>query len=223
MFYLYEPAPMTAKPAPAFSRRLQKIARILRLKPFYQEQRAAAFEDRWEMIERRLEPEDRSLLDIGCNIGQFTARAAARGMLAIGIDAYEEVVARARRLHRNEPNLGFIWSDFGPETVHLLPRADIVLCLSVHHYWSRVHGEDASWGMIGEMARKAGKLFFEPASSHARYGRHSPDFVEHDPESLDSYVRRRFAQAVGASRTVERLGLTASIRQESFRPLYLIA
>ena len=81
-------------------RKIKKAARIARIKPFYQEQRSSAFADRWAIIEPELSADDRSVLDIGCNIGQFTAKCADRGMFAIGIDAFEEVVARAVKVNR---------------------------------------------------------------------------------------------------------------------------
>lgn len=211
----------TPRKKPPLLRTLKKTARILRLKPYYQEQRSGVFDERWTLLSSRLSQNDRSLIDVGCNIGQFTAAAAARGMFAIGIDAFEEVAARARHVHRNVQNLGFVWSEFGPESVKLLPSVDVILCLSVHHYWSRVHGEEVSWQMIGELAKRAGKLFFEPASSHRRFGNVVPDFKENDEASIDSYVTRHFAR-VAPGRSLERLGSTASIRNEDFRTLYLL-
>jgi SAM-dependent methyltransferase len=210
-----------AKPRPLL-RKLKKTARILRLKPFYQEQRGSVFAERWAMLSAHLTADDHSLIDIGCNIGQFTAAAAQRGMFAIGIDAFEEVVARARSLHRNVQNLSFAWSEFGPDTVRLLPPVDVIFCLSVHHYWSRSHGEQAAWDMIGALAAKSGKLFFEPASSHRRYGESRPDFAENDAVSIDDYVRRGFARVAPRKKVVS-LGATASIRNEAFRTLYLIS
>lgn len=203
-------------------RQLKKLARILRLKPFYQEQRSEAFEVRWSLVESKLSGDDRNLLDIGCNIGDFTARAAARGMFAIGIDAYEEVVAHARRKHRSSPNLAFAWSTFGLLEAKLVPSIDVCLCLSVHHYWARELGEPAAWAMIGELAGKSRKFFFEPASSHARYGQHRPEFKENDEVSIDQYVHRNFAR-FAPGRHVERLGSTSSIRHELFRTLYLVS
>jgi len=175
------------------------------------------------MLEARLAPSDRSLLDIGCNIGQFTAQAAARGMFAIGIDVFEEVVAGAVKVNRLQPGAVFGRLELNPDNVATLPRTDVTLCMSVHHYWSREHGEAASWKMIGAILAKTGKLFFEPASSHVRYGDHLPDFKNNDEESIDAYVRRNFAALSDGRAKVERLGATASIRQESVRVLYLVS
>ncbi|MGE0004593.1 MAG: class I SAM-dependent methyltransferase [Parvibaculaceae bacterium] len=203
-------------------RKYKKAARILRLKPYYQEQRGSAFAERLQMISSRLADDDASLIDIGCNIGQFTAAMARRGLFAIGIDAQEEAVDHARRLYRDVPNLGFVWSEFGLDTARRLPSADVIFCLSVHHYWTREHGEDISWKVIAELAGRSRKLFFEPASSHRRYGKVTPEFTENDEASIEQYVRRNFARAA-PGKTVERLGSTASIRNEAFRTLYLVS
>jgi SAM-dependent methyltransferase len=203
-------------------RNLKKIARILRVKPLYQQERAAAFAERWAAIEAELDPADRSLLDIGCNMGSFTAKAAARGMLAVGVDPMEEAVARARSLHSRVKGCGFVWLDIDPRTVKSLPRCDVALCLSVHHYWSRAHGEDGAWQIVGEILARCGKLFFEPASSHARYGAERPGFVENDEASIDRYVHGRFA-AIASGHRVKRLVATASIHRERFRAMYLVS
>jgi SAM-dependent methyltransferase len=204
-------------------RKIKKAARIARIKPFYQEQRSSAFADRWAIIEPELSTDDRSVLDIGCNIGQFTAKCADRGMFAIGIDAFEEVVARAVKVNRERQNIAFGWCPLAPDIVDSLPATDVTFCMSVHHYWSREHGEDASWDMLAKIAGKTGKLFFEPASSYVRYGDHQPEFLENDGPSIDEYVERNFKRVLGDGCTIRKLGVTASIRQEAFRQLYLVA
>ncbi len=204
-------------------RKIKKAARIARIKPFYQEQRSSAFADRWALIEPELSLQDRSVLDIGCNIGQFTSKCADRGMFAIGIDAFEEVVARAVKVNRDRRNIAFGWCPLGPEIVDTLPQTDVTFCMSVHHYWSREHGEDVAWEMIARIAGKTGKLFFEPASSYVRYGDHQPEFLENDGPSIDDYVMRNFKRILTRGRSVKKLGVTASIRQEAFRQLYLVS
>lgn len=203
-------------------RNLKKIARILRVKPLYQQERAPVFAERWAAMEAHFEPGDRSLLDIGCNMGAFTAAAARRGMLAIGFDPMEEAIARARSLHGKVPGCGFVFFDITTQSVRQLPSADVILCLSVHHYWNRAHGEQGAWDIIRELTNRSRRLFFEPASSHARYGAETPDFIENDQASIDAYVRRGFARET-PGRAVALVKSTASINTESFRSMYVIA
>ena len=207
--------------AKGIRRNLKKFARIIRVKPLYQQERAKVFEERWAAIEEQLGTGDRSLLDIGCNMGSFTAAAARRGMFAIGVDPMEEAISRARSLHSRIKGCGFVWQDINIETVNNLPRCDVALCLSVHHYWSRAHGESGAWQIISEILKRSGKLFFEPASSYVRYGAERPGFVENDEVSIDHYVHKNFA-TIGAARKVTRLISTASINLEKSRSMYLI-
>ncbi len=207
----------------SYARRIKRFARILRLKPHYQEQRASAFAERWALIEQGLRAEDCTLLDIGCNIGQFTASAAARGMFAIGIDAQDEIVARARRLHAQKPGVAFAWLDINPESVNFLPSADVTLCLSVHHYWTRLHGDAVSWQMIAALLARTRTLYFEPASAHVRYGANRPEFADNEPASINAYVMRNFTKILPPGRAVERIGVTPSIKTESFRLLYRVS
>ena len=170
-----------------------------------------------------LQTSDRNLLDIGCNIGELAARCAARGILTMGIDALDEVIAYAVRRHKGKENLLFGICDLNPDSVGRLPRTDVTLCLSVHHYWHRSYGESACWQMLAAILDKTPKLMFEPASSHVRYGATSPSFVDMDEHSIDEYVFENFTRLVRDNRKVEKLGRTPSIRQESFRTIYLIS
>lgn len=203
-------------------RNVKKLVRTLRLKPFYQEERRAVFEERWAAIEARLSPGDSSFIDIGCNIGDFTASAASRGMFAIGIDAMEEAILFARKRHAKLPRCAFVLMDVTAAEVAKLPQVDVMLCLSVHHYWSRAVGEAGAWDMIGALAAKSRSFFFEPATSYERYGAEVPDFKEHDQDSLDRYVMGNFAR-VAPGHSVTHVNSTKSINKEDFRPMYLIS
>jgi SAM-dependent methyltransferase len=204
-----------------FKRNLKKIARILRVKPLYQQERQGVFEQRWSSIAQELDASDASLLDIGCNMGAFTAMAAQRGLFAIGVDPMEEAIARARRTHRKISGCGFAYMDVNLETVQRLPKADVILALSVHHYWNRAHGEAGAWTIIAELLKRSGKLFFEPASSHARYGEDTPDFIENNVDSIDAYVTKGFAR-IAPRHIVRRISTTDSINTEQFRSMYLV-
>jgi SAM-dependent methyltransferase len=203
-------------------RNLKKIARVMRLKPLYQQERGAVFEERWAAIADCLDEGDATLVDIGCNMGHFTVAAARRGLFAIGIDPMEEAISRARRQHRKVPGCGFVYLDINLETVGRVPSADVMLCLSVHHYWNRAHGEAGAWKIIGELARRSRKFFFEPATSHGRYGPDVPPFREHDEAAVAEYVKEGFAR-VAPGRKVTHVRTTTSINTENFRSMFLLS
>jgi SAM-dependent methyltransferase len=205
----------------ALNRQLRHVGRALGLIAFYQRRRDSATEVRWSMIARALRPSDRSLLDIGCNIGLITRLAAEHGLFALGIDVLDEAIEEANRLHRGIPGLAFATLELAPGTIGALPSCDAALLLSVHHRWSHHHGEAASWAMIGELLRRTRTLFFEPASSHVRYGDATPDFAENDSASIRDYVERHMRR-VADGRRVTYLGATPSLGQEPERLLFMV-
>ena len=68
-----------------FARREAKAA-LTRLGwgSLYQHKRGT--EERWTLIAGCLSRDDRSVLDLGCNIGEFTSRGAELGLFALGLD-----------------------------------------------------------------------------------------------------------------------------------------
>src|SRR4051812_34708750 len=87
---------------------LRKLRRRYVPTPLYQSKRALGTEERWRIIDAHLAAEDQSLLDIGCNLGVFTRRAAERGLLAIGLDSMPRAIADARRQNGNVAGLAFM-------------------------------------------------------------------------------------------------------------------
>lgn len=201
--------------------KLKRLPKFFGMTRFYQHNRPAGTEARWKLIDTNLAEGDRSLLDIGCNLGEFTARAAARGMFAVGADVDDAAVLEAVRRNRGQPNLAFGSWSFAPENVRAIPPFDVILCLSVHHYWYRAHGERASWEMVRDLARRGGKLFFEPSVRLKKYGRTPPQgFVEGDSAHLEGMIRDEITGPLG--KTLAFLGETEAPGEERFRPLFLI-
>jgi SAM-dependent methyltransferase len=189
----------------------------------YQDKRAEGNEQRWEIIRAQLGAEDGSLLDVGCNAGLLTRRAAERGLVALGCDIMPAAVARATRIHRGTPGLAFMQLEITPQTIARLPSFDVVLCLSVHHYWVKAFGEAAAWDMMRTLVGKARrKLFFEPASRHTKYKPVVPDFVELDRGSIERYNTERLRAAAGTEHAVTCLGATSGVGKEVFRVMFLV-
>lgn len=200
---------------------VKKVRRALGLN-LYQRKRVAGTEERWKLISANLAPEDRSLLDVGCNLGTFTSNAAVSGRTAIGLDVLEGAIARARRRYAKLPGLAFMQLEMTPQTVTRLPSCDAVLCLSVHHYWIEKYGPDQGWSMVGEILRKARrKFFFEPASIHKKFGPHELDFVDLDRESLVKYNIENLQRVAGPDWRISLLGETECLNPEPFRLLFL--
>ncbi len=202
----------------------RKIQKFLRISPLYQAKRATGTEQRWELIRTNLSSSDKSLLDVGCNLGLLTRKAADAGLGAIGVDGMRKAVLRARRLHRDVPRLATMLLDITPDSVEQLPRCDVVLCLSIHHYWVANHGQETAWVMIRKLIEKSqSKFFFEPASRQKKYGTDAPDFVDLDEDSLRAHHLERLRDVAGPHRTVECLGATKCMEPEPFRLMFIVS
>lgn len=129
-------------------------------KPRYQDRRIDN-EQRWERIESHIESEHDSVLDIGCAEGFFCARAAERGLRAIGIDSDEKSIRTARE-RRSDGDVSFRAAEITPETVADLPAFDIVLFLTVHHHWVSAFGFESAAAMIRTLCAKSELLVYEP-------------------------------------------------------------
>jgi 2-polyprenyl-3-methyl-5-hydroxy-6-metoxy-1,4-benzoquinol methylase len=55
----------------------------------FQIKRSLQTEKRWKLIASELSEDDDNLLDIGCDAGVLTSKAARTGRLAIGVDRHE--------------------------------------------------------------------------------------------------------------------------------------
>jgi len=204
-------------------RRVEKKARkLLGMREAYQGKRAQGTEQRWEMIRSNLTSEDRNLLDVGCDVGALTRRAADAGLLALGVDNEGRIVRRARALHRDVPNAWFLEMDLGPDSIATLPGFDVTLCLSVHHYWARAYGWDRSWEMMATLlAKTRHRLFFEPASIRKKYKEAAPDIVDNDRESITEVAVRQLKAAGAGEYDVRYLGETPCLGLEPFRLLFV--
>ena len=203
----------------------KKIKRRLTKQPAYQVKRDHAMKARWETIVDELDGDEKSLIDIGCNIGAFTERAAKLGLLAIGLEPRRREFALAAAKQSQTPGLAFMHIALDPESVVKLPSADVILCLSVNHYWAKLYGEDISWDMIRVLIGKTDKKFFlEIPSIHKKYGERPPHFIEADEASIERYVERKVATITDNRKTVKYLGKMEGIknRMETFRPMFLI-
>jgi SAM-dependent methyltransferase len=127
--------------------------------------RGIGTEARWGAIEAALRDEViDSAVDIGCNTGYFCFSLAAKGIPTLGVERDDrflriaQYAANKMRAH----SVGFCKMDLTPDTIRLLPQADLVLLLSVWHHWVRSYGLEAASEMLTEVWQKSQKvLFFE--------------------------------------------------------------
>jgi SAM-dependent methyltransferase len=132
-----------------------------------------------------------SVLDVGCNEGLITNHFTQRGKFAVGIDISPFFARQMlRRLHdANTPAFGNM--KLGPDNVATLPTFDLVLVLSVHHWWVKEHGDDAARRMVRSLIERARRYFvIEFSSIREKYGYVEAPFVDNDAASVTAYARR---------------------------------
>ena len=107
------------------------------------------------------ENEALSVIDVGCNLGFFTFKMAERGGFCIGIDygRNEILAAKALAYKHSVDNIVFAQKEITPENASLLPKADMVICLSIFHHWIRKLGEQKSLKIMQGLADSANKYF----------------------------------------------------------------
>jgi hypothetical protein len=190
----------------------------------YQEKLGASFEHRWSMLRSAIPGDCGSLLDIGSNLGAFTARAAREGLISLGIEKDAELVRRSVRMH-DARCCAFMRADLNLAICAKLPPHDAILLLSVHHHWHHNFGASEAAEMLRAIVAKANRVvIFEGPSRSSRYESNIPAFADNVETEVVAYYEDYLARTVGplASR-ITRLGKAACVgEREPFRWMYAI-
>lgn len=202
---------------------------MLRSNDPYQLTRVAGTEERWKMIEPHISPQDRSLLDIGCNAGLLTSYAARLGLISLGVEQSESGQKRAvdktldldvqgfnHAIERAKEvdNVAFMRTTVTPDTIDAFPTFDVVFLLSVFHYWYRQYGKDDAKEMLSALGDSK-RIFFEPASTQKKYTENTsleltpPPITDFDEESIVDYNFNMLESTFGEGYRVEYLGSTS--------------
>lgn len=110
------------------------------------------------------ENEKPSVIDVGCNLGFFTFKMAERGGFCIGIDyGRNEILAAKALAHKHSvDNIVFTQMEVTPENASLLPKGDMVICLSIFHHWIRKLGQEQTKIIMQGLADSSNKyLIFD--------------------------------------------------------------
>jgi SAM-dependent methyltransferase len=142
-------------------------------------------------------------LDIGCNLGFFTFNMAKRGGFAIGIDyGRNEILAAKALASRNSVNnIVFTQMEVTPENASLLPKADVVICLSIFHHWIRKLGEEKSLTIMKGLADSAEKYFVFDTGQPDEEGVEWNDCLSFMNPNVEEWAREYF-KALGFSDVV---------------------
>jgi hypothetical protein len=117
---------------------------------------------RWDLIDDQLDGVQ-TALDIGCNAGYFSFKLAVRGVFVHAFEPLQElaeVVWVAGRHAAGGERIALSRLMVDKDTIHLLPRVDCVLLMSVMHYWVEAYGWPAAWQMLAEIWSRAERVMF---------------------------------------------------------------
>ena len=173
---------------------------------YYQFVKEEGVDERWELIEPHLE-ENTAVLDIGCNAGLFTKRAADRNCFAVGLEKQTGTVRDAIQYHGHAPDFGLINKPITAETVTSLPTFDYTLLFSVYHHIYRHEGQEAAKTILNTLAEKTNDvIFFEPASRKELYGDQSLPFTDNNMSEVREYNEDMLKRVIDQEINVEYLG-----------------
>jgi 2-polyprenyl-3-methyl-5-hydroxy-6-metoxy-1,4-benzoquinol methylase len=170
--------------------------------------RAAGSASRWTAISGALDAAgiaSGTALDIGANTGFFTMTLAHRGFAVVGVEplpaAYRTAIYAVRKASLEE-TVGITVMTVTPQNIDLLPRADVVIFLSLWHHFVRFYGLDEATSMLEHIWAKTGRaLFFETGESEMPESFGLPSMEPDSRAWLEQLLR---AHCAGG--TVEHLG-----------------
>lgn len=164
-----------------------------------------------------------SVLDIGCNEGLITNHFSERGKFAVGIDVAPYFMRNVVRHAYKTQAPAFGTHKLTPESVHTLPTFDMMLVLSVHHWWVKEYGDAPAQEMVRTLIAKTRRYFvIEFSSIKDKYGYRDERFVDNDEHSVTDYARR-WLQAIDPGYDIRYLGANRETTgREKFRHIVLV-
>ena len=170
--------------------------------------------DRWEAMEPHLgKSGGGALLDIGCNIGYFSFKAAEQGYLSFGVEAdpiYQTTCNAIKSVHGIK-NAHFLKTMIDEDFIKTMPRYDAIINLSVFHHWVKAYGAETAQNMMRGLAEKCDRMVFETGQSNEIGTKwcDKMDFMGADPEKwIKTFLKDIGFQKVKALGTFA-TGLTA--------------
>ncbi len=87
-----------------------------------------------KLILREIEPSAGKILEVGCGAGEFARLASKRSKEVVGIDLSENMIARAKILSEDFPNISYICSDYFQLDFPAKHFDNIVTIATAHHF-----------------------------------------------------------------------------------------
>ncbi|WP_252699105.1 methyltransferase [Natronosalvus vescus] len=183
----------------------------------YQTDERVDTQKRLEIIQKQIDENDSSLLDIGCADGYLTSKFHEKGLFCIGVDQAEQMLAIARSGRQYKDGLGFIRKEITPDSLSKLPDFDVILLLTVYHHWVNSYGLKTAEDMLVELTEKGNKLFFQPPGKEIHN-----NVQKSSDQSIEEYYMNYLKETLPESTDIKLLDTTDYTDGERRDPLYLI-
>jgi cyclopropane fatty-acyl-phospholipid synthase-like methyltransferase len=152
---------------------------------------------RWEQIEKVIEKENiKSVVDLGCAEGFFVRKSVEKGCFATGVDADKTKLLWAHTTLALDDleNFGFIKMNLTVDNLHLVPAAEMVIFLSVHHHIMYGNGEAYALEFLKKIIEKKPKVvIFEMGQSnehHYHWAKLLPDMGANPHDWIVNYLKQ---------------------------------
>lgn len=103
---------------------------------------------------------DKTVLDLGCNVGTISNRLAELGATVVGVDHDADSIAVAREMNSKAM---YACVDINLEYIRSLPHFDVVVWLSQFMWLVKQHGMDYALDCLWELGKHCDTLVFETA------------------------------------------------------------
>ena len=185
----------------------------------YQTSERIDMDERWEIMREHIADDARNALDIGCNQGGISRRAADRGLFTIGIDQSEILLDDARRMTASDQSCYFLRSMVNPENVAKLPSFDVTFLLTVYYHWGDSYGWEEAESMLRTVAAKTGTLIYQTPKSDSYVD--SPVMQQYsDRPLIEMHVA--YLQDVLQDCTVKHVGTTDYVGDDRKDAIFVI-
>lgn len=141
---------------------------------------------RWEMMARQINSNAENALDIGCNRGAITRRAANRGLFSLGVDRQKTIVNAARR-RTDSPHCHFIQQELKPKDIERFPQFDVAFLLAVYYHWVKEYGEKEGEQMLRDLCAQTEQLFLETPNDLSYIQSENLEQTDNPQSALHSY------------------------------------
>lgn len=204
-------------------RPLTLLKRFRRRSRSFQEKRGNTAE-RWALFKDHL-PAKGSVLDVGCDEGQFTELCARQGMFSLGVERASTVHLASKAYVSEGLKICFMQADVDESFFSTIPAFDCILFLSVHHHFWRHGGRPLAESIFRLAAKKTATMIYEAPIRTSRYKPKGstmdiPDFVDLNPTSAAEWYQNWLSSVVPGV-AIKLLGFSPCVgEREPIRPVF---